>query len=647
MSAEAQINLTSNHGVPEPSSDDGTDTSTDSFGPLLKKRRSLIFALQSPNDETLSTESNHDNLLNAPQSSESTRSTQPNERKILFSGEKQPSSRGGLRPCLAGRVASADAAHTVKRADKKWRVSSEDTARLVVPGPSILRRSSSNSRLERRPQSSKPVSPNRKRAGGRIVKTTRKPWRLLRNNPIVGSSQKSPGEAFGGVSFKWFPARANSFPSTPKKQSVTTRGHDIPLKPCMKQKSKSASTTPPEQRTEELQGSKATGKIKTVGFDMTDADPVDLFTFFKLQNRSIHGNKATNERLKGNSPHIESSATSEHRGMLPGVMSSQATDGKGKPADAAMTRTDVHVVSIVPLRLYDNIEDAGSPTPTMQVVESDNGTYEVVWDDMPLIDDRRVGLPGAKTLSRLNATASLTSGARGLDQVNSKLEWWWKNSNPHAISTPRIVVFPDEDEGYFAELEHETRERTISLPVPPNSTTTSKDVSRHNSHPPSMRPSRNSSTRATGSSSESEDEPTSRAQHDQSPSNVASKIGAYDKMTFPLGIGSDAEHPLADRRLSNMEDSEIKFRGHRDSMALARLRVFNAGGVSPELFMHRDSVALAKKRMQMKKHHAIPASRSNPPSSIEFSEPLPLAQRANTSKLTPPSIQAVIIEEED
>jgi hypothetical protein len=54
----------------------------------------------------------------------------------------------------------------------------------------------------------------------------------------------------------------------------------------------------------------------------------------------------------------------------------------------------------------------------------------------------------------------------------------------------------------------------------------------------------------------------------------------YSRPRTQQAISKEARKPVGDRRLSNMEDSEVKFRGHRDSVTLARTRMANSGGIS-------------------------------------------------------------------
>jgi len=51
------------------------------------------------------------------------------------------------------------------------------------------------------------------------------------------------------------------------------------------------------------------------------------------------------------------------------------------------------------------------------------------------------------------------------------------------------------------------------------------------------------------------------------------------------------------RRLSDLEESETRFRGHRDSVTLARSQMLKSGRVSPELLLHRATSLTARKRM--------------------------------------------------
>ena len=60
--------------------------------------------------------------------------------------------------------------------------------------------------------------------------------------------------------------------------------------------------------------------------------------------------------------------------------------------------------------------------------------------------------------------------------------------------------------------------------------------------------------------------------------------------------------PSPERKLSNVEEADLRFRNHRDSLTLAHGRLIDSSGVRPELFAHRDSVKIAKKRMHARNH---------------------------------------------
>lgn len=79
------------------------------------------------------------------------------------------------------------------------------------------------------------------------------------------------------------------------------------------------------------------------------------------------------------------------------------------------------------------------------------------------------------------------------------------------------------------------------------------------------------------------------------------------------------------RKLSNVDEADLKFRGHRDSVTLAHTRFLRTGGVSPELFAHRDSVSMARKRMHAR-NHAVPAALDIPGSkSTGYTSPLAIS----------------------
>lgn len=464
----------------------------------------------------------------------------------------------------------------------------------------------------------------------RLIKQTRRPskpavrpWRVRRVRTASGPLQWTNPRLSGSPGFKWFPVRSNTDPSsTPRVGArLSKRGKDLPLKPCMKQKSKSTTTTPPSGQisgTEDLQNGQKLRRAKTVDFDESVSKKLLSLPLLKAwgdepklapSGKAKQAKERTTERLPG---------------VVKTLNKARACPGpkmKSKPADTAITRTDVHVVAIVPswsLADAPSEGDIDPPTPTMQVVESKTGCYEVVWDDVPsgyTLHPRRRSSSASHSLHMAGST-----GRKGLDRVNTKLtEWSWARGSLRTPSfKPQVVVFPEED-GCPPHIDCAVDDEDSVMLAPPNSERTSANPSQPPSYPVSAH-----------SREASHDEPPSEPYHimvhlNEKRDSKQDPLATCDSKVGPIGscigVSRGVRKPSMERRLSNLEDSEVRFRGHRDSVTLARSRIFNAGGVSPELFMHRDSISMAKKRMHAR-NHAISVAREIPQSNLTVSEPL-------------------------
>jgi hypothetical protein len=271
---------------------------------------------------------------------------------------------------------------------------------------------------------------------------------------------------------------------------------------------------------------------------------------------------------------------------------------KSTVADPAITRTDVHVIAIAPSQ---NASDArgnvGSDpaTPTMQFIESRNGCYEVIWDDVPTessIERRCRRSSASHSLRAVSSTA-----AHGLQRVNSKLTDWSGSWNaPSESFKPTILVFPDDDgrSPYYECAIHDDDDFIVS-PPPPNSQKTSAAPSRLPSRPPS----------APLSKAPSEEEMYIGDLLRERPAQVKQGwiVPLADALVVPeLDLQStrllNTTHRLrqipAIRKISNVEDVDVKFQGHRDSVTLAHSRLMHSGSIAPDLFAPRDSVFVAR-----------------------------------------------------
>jgi len=449
-------------------------------------------------------------------------------------------------------------------------------------------------------------------------------------SPLQPTNSQSPNRP----GFKWFPVRSNSDPSSVPQIEKSEAKVDriLILKPCMKQIYESAATTPLDEQNKTFSNAKELGKlrrVKTVDFE----DPVSRKSLslppLKVWTGSFTPDRAdTSDRSNTNG--TIAAKTNTRIMSYPGPMK------KGMPADTAVTRTDVHVIAITPSWNTDVMPDLSSinpATPTMQIVESKEGCYEVIWDDIPQDHDIR-SHQRRSSASEALYTAS-PEASRGLDRVNTKLkEWSFGTGSPSEPFQSQIVVFP-EDDGRDPQYECTVDvERDYTVIAPPNSERTSANHSRYHSRPPSIRRS------ASDPYMDDEADHTPNGALSEKPRPSALVVPSPEIPSTHPGYLTSASRrvrkPPSLRRLSNMDDADLKFRGHRDSVTLARSRIFNAGGVSPELFMHRDSVSMAKKRMHVR-NHAVSSAREIPTPKFTVSNPSPpLNERELEWGLTPP-----------
>jgi hypothetical protein len=163
--------------------------------------------------------------------------------------------------------------------------------------------------------------------------------------------------------------------SSPVPPVTKHRAVDLPLKPCMKQASKSAAGTPPSD--EYSQSISETGpmirRVKTVDFD----EPV---------SRNRQETSPTSVLPETTAPQ-HSVQVPQAKKTLPGITPFPGPRAKSTPADAATTRTDVHVVAVAPSGHGKVPGDVSKATPTMQMVESNAGRYEIIWDNVPPDED--------------------------------------------------------------------------------------------------------------------------------------------------------------------------------------------------------------------------------------------------------------------
>ncbi|EAT90367.1 hypothetical protein HBI56_048670 [Parastagonospora nodorum] len=404
--------------------------------------------------------------------------------------------------------------------------------------------------------------------------------------------------------FRWY-AQSRSSPDSDRSEHLpSSKPHspEVPLKPCLKSKAKSTTTTPPGELlklVDDDASDRTLRRVKTVDFEETKKPLLALPGAQKALKKIVHDSTGQSETSPLRGP-----SSAKNTSMAPHCPSMLST-AKSNLADPATTHADVHVIAIAPSRDVNNANNKASSdpaTPTMQYVESNNGCYEVIWDDVPREQSdqrRRRSSVASHSLQLANPAA-----ARGLQRVNSKLVDWSGSWNaPSDTFKPTIVVFPDHEVG-MPQFECAVEDDDDLLaPVPPNSHRTSAV--------PSRAPSRPSSAPLTRAPSEEQiplvdtlqDGPPERKQGWVVPLEKALSIPDPDlQSTRLLNATSRLRAIPTIRKLSNVDDTDLKFRGHRDSVTLAHTRFLRTGGVSPELFAHRDSVSMARKRMHARNH---------------------------------------------
>jgi hypothetical protein len=396
-------------------------------------------------------------------------------------------------------------------------------------------------------------------------------------------------------------ARSSSDPDLRTTFAAPARQHIIaPLKTCMKKKARS--TTPsPHAELRDLNDNdsdmRTLRRVKTVDFVKTTEPLLAVRAQAETYKKSVPVVTKLSRELLAET--LEPEASAHRTTSCPHTFNSV----KSSLADPATTRTDVHVIAIAPSRNIGHTANEGAvdpATPTMQIVESSNGCYEVIWDDVPSEHSIRTNRRSSSASHSLVTVSSTPT--RGLQRVNSKLTDWSGTWNtPSEKFKPTILVFPDDD-GRRIHVESTVEdEEDVIVIAPPNSQRTSAA--------PSRLPSRPVSAPMTRVASQDELK-TEKILQEEPPMNWT-----VPTVTVPhpdlLSMRGTRRVP-GFRKLSNLEEDELRFRGHRDSVTLAHSRLVHSGGVSPELFAHRDSVSIARKRMHARNHASLPKTTLTP-----------------------------------
>ncbi|OAL00795.1 hypothetical protein IQ06DRAFT_336264 [Phaeosphaeriaceae sp. SRC1lsM3a] len=418
--------------------------------------------------------------------------------------------------------------------------------------------------------------------------------------------------------FQWYARDDHSLGTHLYKSTGHQDSHhsQTPLKPCLKTKANSATTSPPglsRAATYQSSEGKTLRRSKTVEFEMASKSLLFLQPAALPPSKMMDdSHDCASERT--DRTHLHNNGTSQispYHNML-GTAKSQL-------AGPATTHTDVHVIAITPSKSADDEPrkagqktKADPATPTMQVVESKSGYYEVIWDDIPT--EHSVSTTRRRSSATASLSAASSTAARGLQRVNSKLTDWSSSWNaPSATFNPTIVVFPDDD-GKTISLGNTINDDDSDVPVPPNSQRTSASHSRISSRPASVPLTRASSREQLPTDNSVQTGSIETKQNWVAPLENALSVPQSDmRSTYMLNSNRKCRQGPTYRKLSNIEEADLRFRGHRDSVTLAHARLMRSGGLSPELFAHRDSISMAKKRMHARNYAVSDANNISMP----------------------------------
>lgn len=386
--------------------------------------------------------------------------------------------------------------------------------------------------------------------------------------------------------------------SAPVFSSVTTKSkvEQRPLKPCLKTGARSNSKSSSETNRESI-------------YQYDAEDPCSIRNPCSSHGQSRPMSSSSNSFTKacpiirptiGQSDSLlaatdQSQETVKKTPSCPSMLSA----AKSNLANPATTRADVLAVATAPPWSLDVAIDHDSADPFTTNTRSTLETYGVdpSYEDNSLRHNTRSGRRRSSSASQAFEGRN-TAAARDLERVNTILSDW---SGPMNVSTsgstPRLRMVSDDDGRPQCNRAFEDEEGLLAS-APPNSQRTSTTTSRHGSRPTSA-----PMTRTT-----SEDALQNPHPYDVfwiSPHETTLTVPHPDGRSGHV-FGTDRRRGqlFAARKLSNIEEADLKFRGHRDSVTLAHSRLIRSGGASPELIAHSDSVSLARRRMHARNHTA-------------------------------------------
>ncbi|KAL1591908.1 hypothetical protein SLS60_011500 [Paraconiothyrium brasiliense] len=359
----------------------------------------------------------------------------------------------------------------------------------------------------------------------------------------------------------------------------------------MKSVLKSAAETPAEPATgpnnvaEHPRVSQALRRVKTVDFTEAEATRIRTLPLSKSWLSDTVLNACDEDESQGSLP-------AKSRCAVRGEPSFSRPGPKGRLVVPAVTKTEVHVITLAPtceLEVLPHELDIATANPTTQNVQPPDNSYAVVREDIPAEGKQEFPSQDSVTFLALRTPSPVTKC--DLEGVNSKVsEWDWGQDLDSESSAPQIIIFPDDEGHAHAVTSMTDVEGDAAKRVPPNSQKTSSALSCPPSTPAIARPSRPPSHDKPGSVGKLRANSRKNSDEDTVLDVPISKA----KLTISTTSSNKSKKPLADRRLSNVDDFEVKFRGHRDSVTMARSRLLAHRRVSPEVL---EFSTTAKKRM--------------------------------------------------
>ncbi|KAF2761353.1 hypothetical protein EJ05DRAFT_260480 [Pseudovirgaria hyperparasitica] len=267
--------------------------------------------------------------------------------------------------------------------------------------------------------------------------------------------------------------------------------------------------------------------------------------------------------LRINTGHL-SSNTSSHRSPLLRSASSTSSSPKSALAEPAVTHVTV---------------SPSKTGPAVEIVNSPAGRYDVIWDEQ-LGEREQSGLISPTKVDEVEPPLRPTAG---IDIVTKKLSYWAWSGLEHPLqrsrSEPSLEILP------VVQPQSTTMEATPSLPVPPNSMRTSQRTSGHSSQ----------------QSRQASPLPPNLNEADE---RLIKQISGGDHLEVPDLVPTRRDQSSSDSSDGTNSPqllTDPKFGFHRDSVALARDRLFKTSGIQPERFARKDSLAVARARISRPK----------------------------------------------